>query len=216
MTIDFYYTPGSSPCRNVLLAAKAVGVDLNLKLLDLMKGEHLAPDFVKINPQHCVPTLDDNGFVLLESRAIMTYLASKYGKDDSLYPKDPQKRAVVDQRLYFDMGTLYQRFGELYYPIIFGGAPYDEEKAKKLDEAFKFLDGYLGKSEWAAGGNLTVADLALVASVSTAESCDWDVSKYPNVAKWYAKCKTTIPGYAEANQAGADKFKGMYQAAKSK
>lgn len=48
MTIDFYYVPGSSPCRAVLLAAKAVGVDLNLKLTELMKGEHLTPEFVKV------------------------------------------------------------------------------------------------------------------------------------------------------------------------
>lgn len=42
------------------------------------------------------------------------YLAEKYGKDDSLYPKDVKKRALVNQRLFFDMGTLYQRFGDLY------------------------------------------------------------------------------------------------------
>ncbi|WP_277214340.1 hypothetical protein, partial [Isoptericola croceus] len=85
-----------------------------------------------------------------ESRAIMCYLAEQYGKDDSLYPKDPKKRALVNQRLYFDMGTLYLRFGELYYPIMFGGAPYDEEKAKKLDEAFGFLNTFLSKSTYAA------------------------------------------------------------------
>lgn len=48
MGLDFYYTPGSSPCRSVLLAAKAVGIELNLKQLDLMKGEHLKPEFVKV------------------------------------------------------------------------------------------------------------------------------------------------------------------------
>lgn len=48
MPIDLYYVPGSAPCRAVLLAAKAIGVDLNLKHLDLMKGEHLTPDFIKV------------------------------------------------------------------------------------------------------------------------------------------------------------------------
>lgn len=49
MTIDLYYLPGSSPCRAVLLAAKATGVELNLKFLDLMKGEHLTPEFIKVS-----------------------------------------------------------------------------------------------------------------------------------------------------------------------
>lgn len=47
----------------------------------------------------------------------MTYLASAYGKNDSLYPKDLKKRAIVDQRLYFDMGTLYAAFGAYYVSI---------------------------------------------------------------------------------------------------
>nr|XP_023020999.1 glutathione S-transferase 1-like [Leptinotarsa decemlineata] len=118
MGIDFYYVPGSAPCRNVLLAAKAIGVELNLKLTDLMKGDHLTPEFIKINPQHTIPTLNDNGFALWESRAIMTYLQEQYGKDDSLYPKDPKKRALVDQRLYFDIGTLYSRFADYYVSIL--------------------------------------------------------------------------------------------------
>jgi len=216
MPIDFYYTPGSAPCRNVLLAAKAVGVPLNLKLLDLMKGEHLTPEFIKINPQHCVPTMVDDGFVMTESRAMMMYLADKYGKDDKMYPKDPKKRALVNQRLFFDMSVLYDRFGAVYYPIIFGGAPYDNEKAKKLDEAFGFLNTFLSKTPYAAGDNLTIADLALVASVTTIEVCNYDFSKHTNVTKWLAKCKSEIPGYEEANNQGVQQFKAMYEAAAKK
>jgi hypothetical protein len=48
------------------------------------------------------------------SRAILAYLANQYGKDDSLYPKDAKKRAIVDQLLYFDIGTLYQGFLNYY------------------------------------------------------------------------------------------------------
>jgi glutathione S-transferase len=48
MTVDLYYVPGSAPCRSVLLAARAVGVDLNLKLTSLMEGAHLTPEFLKV------------------------------------------------------------------------------------------------------------------------------------------------------------------------
>jgi len=49
MTIDLYYLPASSPCRSVLLAARAIGVDLNLKLTDLREGAHLTPEFLKVH-----------------------------------------------------------------------------------------------------------------------------------------------------------------------
>jgi len=48
MTIDLYYVPASSPCRSVLLAARAIGVDLNLKLTNLMEGAHMTPEFLKV------------------------------------------------------------------------------------------------------------------------------------------------------------------------
>lgn len=65
--------------------------------------------YFKINPQHCVPTLVDGDFSMWESRAIGSYLVRTYGKDDSLYPSDVKQKAVVDQRLFFDAGTLYPR-----------------------------------------------------------------------------------------------------------
>ena len=55
-----------------------------------------------------------NGICLFFSRAILCYLADKYGQKDSLYPKDVKKRAIVNQRLSFDSGTLYQRFYDYY------------------------------------------------------------------------------------------------------
>ena len=52
------------------------------------------------------------------SRAILSYLVNKYGKDDNLYPKDPQKRALVDRMLYFDIGTLYKAMVDYFVSIL--------------------------------------------------------------------------------------------------
>jgi glutathione S-transferase len=54
---------------------------------------------------------------VFSSRAILGYLADQYGKDDSLYPKDPKQRTIINQRLYFDIGTLYQNFIDYYVSI---------------------------------------------------------------------------------------------------
>ena len=56
--------------------------------------------------------MKDGDFCLNESRPTAIYLISKYGKDDKLYPKDVTTRAIVDQRLYFDMGVFYKAFGD--------------------------------------------------------------------------------------------------------
>ncbi|XP_058130510.1 glutathione S-transferase 1 isoform X3 [Anopheles coustani] len=207
--MDFYYLPGSAPCRAVQMTAAAVGVDLNLKLTNLMAGEHMKPEFLKLNPQHTIPTLVDNGFSLWESRAIQIYLAEKYGKDDKLYPKDPQKRAVVNQRLFFDIGTLYQRFADYHYPQIFAKQPANPENEKKMKDAVGFLNTFLEGQEYAAGNDLTIADLSLAATIATYEVASFDFTPYPNVQAWLARCKANAPGY-ELNQAGADEFKAKF------
>ncbi|XP_034127072.1 glutathione S-transferase D1-like isoform X3 [Drosophila guanche] len=144
-TLDLYYMPSPGASRAVIMTAKAVGVDLNKKVVDVMAREHLKPEFIKINPQHTIPTLVDNGFVLWESRAILIYLVEKYGKDDSLYPKDPQQKAVVNQRLFFDLGTLCQSYVCYYYPQLFDDVkkPADPEAFKKIDAAFGQLNTLL-------------------------------------------------------------------------
>ena len=164
---------------------------------------------LQLNPQHCIPTLDDNGVVLWESRAILSYLANKYGRTDSLYPQDPVKRAKVDQRLFFDMGTLYQRFSDHYYGQVFYNKPANPENYKKFEEAMGYLDGFLEGSKYVAGENLTIADLALIASVSTFAMADYPIDNHPNVKRWYATCRATVPGWEE-NQKGAEEFRPFF------
>lgn len=67
-----------------------------------------------MNPQHTVPTLDDDGKVIWDSHAIMGYLANKYAKDDSVYPKnDPYKHAIIDQRMHFENGIVFNEIHKI-------------------------------------------------------------------------------------------------------
>jgi len=93
MTIDLYHHPISAPSHAVRMAVAAFGVDVNLKSVDLFTGEHLKPEFLKINVQHTVPVLVHGDLTLCESRAILQYLANAFAnaQTESLYPKDPKK-----------------------------------------------------------------------------------------------------------------------------
>ena len=119
------------------------------------------------------------------------------------YPTDPKTRAVINQRLYFDAGTLYQKFSEYYYPQIFTKAPASPDKFKEMENALMFFNTFLEGQKYAAGGNsLTVADFSLVATISTFEVAKYDLKKYANIVRWFAMCKTEIKGY-KVNDDGA-------------
>jgi len=215
MGIDIYHHPASGPARMALLLAKHLNVDVNAIKLDLFTGEQLKPAFLALNPTHTVPTLVDDGFAVYESRAVMAYLQNKYGKDDSLYPKDPQKRALVDMRLYFDAATLYPRFGETVYPVIFAGQKRDQARIDKMNEALDFVELFLKDGGYVSGKQLTIADFSLAASLSTIGACH-DISKYAKITAYLEKCKAVMKGYDELNQQGAIEFSKYYKDALAK
>lgn len=149
----------------------------------------------------------DGEFSIWESRVILSYLAEKYGKDDSLYPKDPQARALVNQRMYYDLGTLYQKFHAWVAEKFFKKID-DPEKFKAILDAVEMLNTFLEGHEFAAGNTVTIADYTLVASISTYELVGVDLKKYPNVLRWFKKCKEVIPGY-DLNEQGLEVMKAM-------
>lgn len=217
MSLDLYYLPLSSPCRAVLLTAEALGLSLNLKKIDLFAGEHLTPEYEQLNPQRTIPFLVDGDYKLAESRAIMSYLVDQYGKNARLYPQTPAARALVNQRMYFDAGTLYKDMSAYYYPVAFAGAEtYDEEQYEKLKAAFEVLDAFLDGQDYTAGRSLTIADLALATTVSTAEAFGFDVFRYKYVAKWMDRVKASAPGYRKANVEGLEILKKFVADRKSR
>lgn len=177
------------------MVAIALKLPLNLKPMSLKEKEHLLPEFIKLNPQHMLPTLVDNNFSLWESKAIAIYLVEKYAKDDSLYPKDVKKRAIVNQRLYFDMGTLTKRLYDFFYPQMILNERPDVEKLKLLDEAVELLDLFLENNEFVAGDKMTIADISIAVTISVCELTGYDLNRYVNISRWYKLMSETCPGW---------------------
>lgn len=123
---------------------------------------------------------------------------SAYGEGEAkkLYPKDFEKRALVDLYLQFDLSTLYQRTVEYYFPSILLGAHLDEAKKAKLAEALQFFEAMLNKErKFATSDDFTVADLTLCVTVSQIEAFKFDMLPYPKVRKWLKECKIELESY---------------------
>nr|AVT42186.1 glutathione S-transferase e2 [Lissorhoptrus oryzophilus] len=208
-----YYAAVSPAVRSTLLTIAALDLDVELVPVNLMAGEHLTPQFLKKNPLHTVPTLEDGDFHLFDSHAINSYLVGKYGKIDSLYPKDLQKRAIVDQRLHFDSGVLFPRVSAIVGALLRGGAKtIEKDKADLVQQAYQSLETLLEGHNYVAGNELTIADFSLVSTLSSSNAALVPVAAntYPKISAWLSRMQA-LPYYSKANQVGLDQFRGMIQ-----
>merc|ERR1712131_384462 len=149
--IEVYGMKPSAPCRIVEMTAEVLGLEYVSKVVDLRNGDNMKPEYLAMNPMHNIPTVKDGDFIINESRAAAAYLINKYAKDDSLYPKDAETRARVDQRLYFDMGVFYKAFCDYVYPIMgFAEGKPGQDKVDKLKEALGWVNDFVADEKFAA------------------------------------------------------------------
>lgn len=189
----------SAPSRAVWMTAKAADIPVTVRYLDLFKGEHKTPEFAKINPDTTVPTLQDGEFSLWESRPIMTYMCSRYSKNSRLYPKDLQKRAVVDRLLHYDLGSVYKTVSEYMYPQLFQAKPPDHDKESAMRKTFDYMNRQLQGQKYMAGDDMTLADISMATNLALLELRSYKLDQWPLLNAWYQKMKQ-LSYWAECNQ----------------
>lgn len=150
-----------------------------------------------------MPTLvDTDGRSLWDSHAISTYLIGKYGAGDHpLYPADLYRRARIDQRLQFDTAHLFTVAREIFVPIyMHGGCGPTAEQTARVHEAYALLEQFLSADRYAAGAAVTVADLALLTSVTQiALLVPVEAERYPLVVGWLRRLDEELPYVGELN-----------------
>src|ERR671923_150878 len=160
--------PVSNTSRPVRMFIKDNNLPMEEELVDLMTGAHLREPYISVNPNGLVPTLDDDGFILTESSAILKYLADKFNLP--AYPKDLKKRAKVNELMDWFNTNFYRDYGYgVVYPQLYPHHRRPSEEIQKGTVAWgmalskKWLqvlnDHWLGKgNKYLIGDELTIAD----------------------------------------------------------
>jgi glutathione S-transferase len=192
-TMTLHYHPFSSHARTARVTALLLGIDLDLRLVDLGAGESETADYLAMNPNGMVPVLVDGGFTLWESNAIAQYLASKRRTPD-LFPSDPRVRADVSRwqcwaLAHWDPALRTLAFERVFKKLFGMGEPDPAEIARGLEEFHcfaKVLDRSLAGREWLVGGDVTLADVAVAVGLTYAAPAEMPLEGYANIRRWLA------------------------------
>src|SRR4029450_3154978 len=101
--MKLHVTPPSPRAFKVVAVMHHLGLEAQLPIVDLLNGDQMKPEFLALNPNHRMPVLEDDGFVLWESNAIMQYFAAKR-PGSGLWPSDPVRQADVVRSHCCDLG----------------------------------------------------------------------------------------------------------------
>lgn len=180
------YTWSTPNGRKVSIALEEMGLDYAAHAIDIGKDEQFAPDFLKIAPNNKIPAIldHDTGISLMESGAILVYLAEKTGK---LMPSDQKGRMKVFEWLMWQMGGFGPMLGQAHQYLRFnrGKAPFAEERfTKEARRLYAVLDGQLGREGYVAGA-YSIADIAIWPWVSRHEWQDISLNEFAHVKRWY-------------------------------
>jgi glutathione S-transferase len=183
---------GNSYKVRLLLAQ--LGIACEIIEVDILNGASRTPEFLKINPNGRTPVLDDNGFVLAESNAILSYLA----RGTQFLPEDRKKWALVFQWMFFE-----QYSHEPYIAtsrFLLQHQSDSPERVAALDlrraggrAALRVMEGHLAKNDFFVD-DYTIADMALFAYTHVSYEGGFPLDEFPKIRGWIERVKSQ-PGF---------------------
>jgi glutathione S-transferase len=195
MPITLYDIKESPHGRKVRLLAAELGIPLHIVARDPRTGETRLPDFLAKNPNGRVPTLEEDGFALWESSAILKYLAAKR-PESGLDGKDAKTKALVDQWLFWWVSGPEAAIDSLAWELIIKPMVLKQpgndlgimaEAYARLNRFLPVLDRQLEGRDYVLGP-LTVIDFAMGPRFDRApDLLKFDITPYKNIGAWHAR-----------------------------
>lgn len=192
--MKLYFHPFSGNSRRVLLVATHLEIPLERVVINLPEGEQRGAPHLARNPNGRVPVLDDEGFLLWESRAIMIYLTEKV-PGQTLLPTDAQGRADVNRWLFWCAAHMAPAntivvFENFVKGLTGRGAPDPLEVARGENLVKQYcavLDAHLAGKTWVSQNRVTLADFSLAASFALAGPARLPIAEFANVRAWLGR-----------------------------
>ncbi|MDA9975401.1 glutathione S-transferase family protein [Alphaproteobacteria bacterium] len=147
------------------------------------------PEYLAMNPNARVPTMDDDGFILWESNAIVRYLAAKHDKG-GLCPSDPRQHADADRWMDWQHTTVGPVVTPIFWNLIRTAEPDRDTAAvaaatKAMVGLVKIMDDALSARPFLAGNSFTMADIPVAIQVYRWNALVEDRPSLPNLEAWY-------------------------------
>ncbi|KAF8055556.1 glutathione S-transferase [Lyophyllum atratum] len=194
MVLKLYGASISTCVRRVAAVLLEKQVPFELIAVDFAKREHKSPEFLEKQPFGQMPYIDDDGFILYESRAIARYIAVKYADQGTkLIPTGLEENALFEQACSIEQnnfdasasGAVFEKVFKPRHGLTTDQAVLDEH-LKKLDAKLDAYDVILSKQKYLAGDELTLADLFHLPYGALLEAAGSNVMETkPNVARWF-------------------------------
>jgi glutathione S-transferase len=188
-----YHHPMSSNARRATMAAIHLGIRLDLVEINLASpGDRRR--LSELNANSKIPVLEDDGFLLWESCAIMQYLADSVPRQ-TVYPREPHERADVNRWMFWATQHFSPAIGVLVWEnvwkkIVEGTDPDPVELARGDRDLAKFaavLDGHLASRQWLCGAAVTLADYAAAAPLMYIQSGRLPLGQYRHLLAWFER-----------------------------
>ncbi|HKJ95895.1 MAG TPA: glutathione S-transferase N-terminal domain-containing protein [Gammaproteobacteria bacterium] len=188
--IDVYSWPTPNG-QKVHIALEELNLEYRVHGVNIGKGDQFEPQFLRISPNNKIPAMIDHDgpgdepFSLFESGAILIYLAEKAG---GLLPQEPTARYRTIEWLMFQMGNLGPMLGQAHHFRKYAPETLEYAVNRYTNEAgrlYAVMDKRLGQSEYLAGPEYTVADIASFPWIRPYENQGQDLNDYPNLKRWF-------------------------------
>lgn len=195
----------SARALGVMALANHLALDCQIQSVDLGRGDQLTPEYRGLNPNRKMPALEDDGFALWESNAILFYLAGKRPAS-GLWPADLQGQAAVLrwlawQSAHWDAESCGMVAYEKSSKAVLGLGPPDPAFIARGEQNFKrfaaVLNDELRAKTWLMGERLTIADFSIGQLVPSAERHGLPVGKFGEIRRWYQHL-AALPGWRKA------------------